>query len=79
MSKASKMKMQAEERAERYREAGIAVNNSSMWHNPWTGGAEYDVDNHGPGLYWTCELCDETIIEDDTCPDCDWTLEEQEG
>ena len=51
----------------------------SMWHNPWTGAPEYDVSNHGPGLVWNCDCCGEQIIEDDTCPDCNWTLEEQEG
>ena len=78
-NKALKMKMQAEDRAARYAEAGININTGSMWHNPWTGGAEYDADNYGPGLVWNCDLCGEQIIEDDTCPDCDWTLEEQEG
>jgi len=79
MNEALRMRIKAEERAERYRDAGIKINESSMWHNPWTGGAEYDVDNYGPGLVWICDLCGEQIIEDDTCEDCDWTLDEQEG
>ena len=79
MNEALRMRIKAEELAERYRDAGIKVNESSMWHNPWTGAAEYDTANYGPGIFWICDLCGEQIIEDDTCQDCNWTLDEQEG
>lgn len=72
------MKMKAEERDARLAELGVKINQSSMWHNPYTGAAEYDVEAYGPGLVWICDLCGEQIIEDDTCEDCDWTLDEQE-
>ena len=80
MNEALRMRVKAEERAERYRDAGIKINESSMWHNPWTGGAEYDVDNHGPS-YWDCENCGERVYEggDDVCEECGLTYEEQKG
>ncbi len=78
MNKALRMKMKAEERDARLAELGVKINQSSMWHNPYTGAAEYDVEAYGPGLVWICDLCGEQIIEDDTCEDCDWTLDEQE-
>ena len=80
MNEALRRKMQAEERDRRYAEAGIAVNKSSMWYNPWDGSAEYDVDAYGPS-YWYCENCGVRVYEggDDTCEECGATYEEMEG
>ena len=50
-----------------------------MWHNPWTGAAEYDVKAYGPA-YWDCD-CGERVYEggDDVCEECGLTVDEQEG
>ncbi len=78
MNEALRMRVKAEELAERYRDAGIKVNENSMWHNPWTGAAEYDVDNYGPS-YWECD-CGMSVHEsDDECHDCGLSIDEQEG
>ena len=78
MNEALRMRIKAEELAERYRDAGIKVNESSMWHNPWTGAAEYDTANYGPA-YWECD-CGASVIEcDDECQDCGLSIDEQEG
>ena len=79
MNEALRMRVKAEERAERYRDAGIKINENSMWHNPWTGGAEYDVDNYGPGS-WDCD-CGARVYMcgDETCEECGSTYEEMEA
>ena len=78
MNEALKMRIKAEEMAERYREAGIKVNESSMWHNPWTGAAEYDTANYGPD-YWECDCGASNHECDDECFDCGLSIDEQEG
>jgi rubrerythrin len=80
MNEALRMRVKAEEMAERYRDAGIKINENSMWHNPWTGAAEYDVNNYGPS-YWVCEDCGVRVYEggDDVCEECGLTYEEMEA
>jgi len=78
MNEALRMRIKAEELAERYRDAGIKVNESSMWHNPWTGAAEYDTANYGPD-YWECDCGASNHECDDECFDCGLSIDEQEG
>ena len=77
MNKALRMKMKAEERDARLAELGVKINQSSMWHNPYTGAAEYDVEAYGPS-YWDCEDCGVRVYEggDDVCEECESTYEE---
>tara|TARA_B100000287_G_C20274991_1_gene639603 strand:+ start:307 stop:483 length:177 start_codon:yes stop_codon:yes gene_type:complete len=46
-----------------------------MWHNPWTGAPEYDVDNMGPAYYWNCVMCGTQVVEETLC-DCGFTYAE---
>ena len=80
MNEALRMRVKAEERTARLAELGVKMNESSMWHNPWTGAAEYDVDNYGPS-YWVCEDCGVRVYEggDDVCEECGLTYEEMEA
>ena len=78
MNEALRMRVKAEERTARLAELGVKMNESSMWHNPWTGAAEYDTANYGPA-YWECD-CGASVIEcDDECQDCGLSIDEQEG